>query len=113
MRRNKKGAWAVIAMTFDVVDMVWSAMGDDEFYSPSDLANSLGHATDAVTRVLEFLAKYGFAERVTRREMIFRKLANAPSPVEALKTLQMLLEETGDVERASSVSTPSRRLKLS
>ena len=103
----------MIAMTFDVIDMVWSAMEYEEFYSPSDLANRVGQPTDDVTRVLEFLAKYEFAQRVTRRELIFRKPANAPSPVDALRTLQMLLDETGDEGQASSVSAPFRHLKLS
>jgi hypothetical protein len=81
-------------MGFDVVDMVWSKMKDDEFYSPNDLANSLEQPVESVTRVLEFLKKYKFAEQVTRREMIFRKVANNPSPSDALRVLQTLL---GDV----------------
>jgi len=115
MRPNRKMALPVIAMTFDVVDVVWSAMGDDEFYSPSDLANRLGHTTDAVTRVLEFLAKYGFAERVTRREMIFRKLANTVGPGDALRVLQMLLEdvEVDETTRVANVSKTSKRFKSS
>ena len=75
-------------MTFDVVDLIWSAMRDGEFYSPNDLANSLEQPVESVTRVLEFLRKYKFAEQVTRREMIFRKVGGTPSPGDALRVLQ-------------------------
>jgi hypothetical protein len=97
-------------MTFDVVDLVWSAMRDGEFYSPNDLANSLEQQVESVTRVLEFLKKYKFAEQVSRREMIFRKKANNPSPGDALRVLQTML---GDVrvertERANVVEPYKR-----
>lgn len=90
-------------------------MGDDEFYSPSDLANSLGQPTHAVTRVLEFLTKYGFAERVTRREMIFRKLANAFGPGDALRVLQILLEDidVDDATRVANVPKTPKHFELS
>ena len=93
-------------MTFDMVDVVWSTMGSDSFYSPSDLSNSLGRPTHEVTRVLEFLTKYGFTERVTRREMIFRKIANPFGPDDALRVLQTLLEDThvSDAGKVASVS---------
>jgi hypothetical protein len=81
-------------MVLDVVDAIWSAMEDDEFYSPSDLANSLEQPIETVTRVLEFLKKYEFADQVTRREMLFRKTSAAVGPGDALRVLQTLLEDT-------------------
>jgi len=99
------------AMTFDMVDVVWSTMGNDEFYSPSDLSNSLGRPTHEVTRVLEFLTKYGFTERVTRREMIFRKIANPFGPCDALKVLQVLQGDSSidHVRRVTNLTKASRR----
>jgi hypothetical protein len=78
-------------MELDMVDRVWSAMKEDEFYSPNDLANNLEQPVESVTRVLEFLKKYEFAEQVTNREMIFRKVASDPSPGDLLAALRTLL----------------------
>jgi hypothetical protein len=78
-------------MELDVVDRVWLAMRESEFYSPADLANSLEQPVESVTRVLEFLKKYEFAEQVTNREMIFRKLVSDPSPGDLLDALRTLL----------------------
>jgi hypothetical protein len=86
-------------MALDLVDLIWSAMRDNEFYSPNDLANILGQPFESVARVLDFLKKYKFAEQVTRREMIFRKVANSPRPGDALRLLQMVLSDVR-VERA-------------
>ena len=97
-----------------MVDMVWSTMKDDEFYSPHDLANSLEQPVESVARVLEFLKKYKFAEQVTRREMIFRKVANNPSPGDALRVLQTVLGEVR-VERTerANVSGACKRFSAS
>ena len=99
-------------MTFDLVDTVWSTMRDGELYSLNDLTNTLERSTEAVTRVLEFLTKYGFAERVTSREMIFRKLPNGVSPGDALKVLQTIVEvaDVNDAEGIANLPKPSRRL---
>jgi hypothetical protein len=78
-------------MALDVVDLIWPAMRGDEFYSPNDLANSLKQPVQSVTRVLQFLNKYKFAEQISRREMIFRKVANNPNPGDALRVLQMMI----------------------
>jgi hypothetical protein len=98
-------------MSLDMIDTIWSVMQESEFYSPSDLVNILGQPTFAVVRVLEFLAKYGFAERVTRREMIFRRSENKLSPGDTLDVLRMLL---GDVDaryarRIANVSKAPKR----
>ncbi len=61
-------------MTLDLVDTVWSAMHESEFYTPNDLSNTLGEPTEAIVRILEFLTRYGFAQKVTKWELIFRKV---------------------------------------
>ena len=76
-----------------MVDLVWSLMRDGEFYSPADLANTLGQTTDTIVRILEFLARYKFAEQMTKRELIFRKAENAPSPGDALRVLRVVLAD--------------------
>jgi len=98
-------------MTLDMVNTIWSAMQEKEFYSPSDLANTLGQPTCAIVRVLEFLAKYGFAERVTKRELIFRRLENEFSPGDALRVLQMLLVDADarDAGRIANISRGPKR----
>ena len=92
-------------MALDVVALVWSAMRDDEFYSPNDLANRLKQPVQSVTRVLEFLNKYKFAEQISRREMIFRKVANNPRPGDALKVLQMVIGDVR-VDRTERANVP-------
>ena len=54
-------------MSLDIIDLVWSLMRDGEFYSPADLANPHGQPTDTIVRILEFFARYKFAERMTKR----------------------------------------------
>jgi hypothetical protein len=100
-------------MAFDLVDLIWSAMRDNELYSPSDLANSLEQPIETVTRVLEFLKKYKFADQVTRREMLFRKTAAAVGPGDALRVLQTLLEDArvSDAGQVVSVSKINRQQK--
>ena len=100
-------------MAFDVVNLIWSAMRDGEFYSPNDLANSLEQPVESVSRVLEFLKKYKFADQVTRREMLFRKTAAAVGPGDALRVLQTLLEDArvSDAGQVVSVSKINRHQK--
>ncbi len=78
-------------MGLDVVDAVWSAMKDAEYYSLNDLANSLEQPVESVTRVLKFLEKYEFAEQITKSEMIFRKLNSELNPAEILGALYSVL----------------------
>jgi hypothetical protein len=102
-------------MALDVVDLIWSSMRNDEFYSPSDLANSLKQPVQSVTRVLEFLNKYKFAEQISRREMIFRKVANSVSPGDALRVLQTMIDDVRveQTEQANFSQTPKKRFNLS
>jgi Mn-dependent DtxR family transcriptional regulator len=94
-----------------MIDTIWYTMQEDEFYSPSDLANILRQPPYVVVRVLEFLEKYGFAERVTKRELIFRRLENKLGPRDALKALRMLLGEADNAGRIANVSEAPRRFR--
>jgi hypothetical protein len=100
-------------MTLDMIDTIWSAMHGNEFYSPADLANTLGQPSYIVVRVLDFLAKYGFAERVTKRDPIFRRLENQLGPGDALRVLRMLLveAEADGVGRIANVSKAPKRFR--
>jgi len=97
-------------MTHDLINDVWSAMRVGEYYGPTDLANRLGQPAEAVGRVLEFLAKYGFADRLTKHEIIVRKLPNGMRPGDALKVLQELMQG-GQVNDIRSVADPARASK--
>ena len=77
-------------MIGNAIDAVWCAMKIGEFYSPSDLASTSGQSRVSVLRVLEFLKKYGFTEQLTKRELIFRRRWDSPSPADALHVLQTL-----------------------
>jgi hypothetical protein len=93
-------------MSLETVDLVWSLMRDGEFYSPADLANIIGQPTCMIARILEFLTKYKFIERVTKGELIFRKIPTGPSPAEAVSILRMIranaaLSEASEVARIS------------
>ena len=93
-----------------MVDSVWVAMHESEFYSPSDLSNTLGEPTEGIVRILEFLARYGFVQKITKRELIFRKVVNVPSPGDALRILRTVVEDGSlDVGRVANVSKMSGR----
>ena len=98
-------------MTLDMVDLVWSAMREGELYSSSDLANRLGQPDHAVVRILDFLARYRFAERITQREPIFRRLADALAPGDAMRILRALVEDAspGHTERVTASRTHKGR----
>ena len=74
----------------DLVDAVWELMREGEYYSSADLASMLECPTEAVTRVLDFLAKYKFARKFGPE--LFYKISGAPSPKEALNVLLTMIE---------------------
>lgn len=82
------------ALVTGLIDLVWGAMTESEFYTPDDLANTSTQSSYEGLRILEFLTRHGFVERITRREPIYRKLENAPNPGDALRILQTLIEDT-------------------
>lgn len=97
-----------------MVDLVWSLMRTGEFYTPDDVANIAGEPTEAIVRVLEFLARYNFAERMTKRELLFRKIPNGPSPSDAAKILRMLRANVAlnDAGRVANMSKAPRHIDL-
>jgi DNA-binding transcriptional MocR family regulator len=100
-------------MALDMIDLVWSLMRDKELYSPADLANILGQSTDTIVRIFEFLAKHKFVERVTKNELIFRKIPAGPSPGEAVKILRMLRANAATNKASQiNISRASRDLNL-
>jgi len=101
-------------MSLETVDLVWSLMQDGEFYSPADLANTLEQPTCTIVRILKFLERYKFIERITKRESIFRKIPTGPSPAEAATILRMLRANAAlnDASQVANVSERSRRLDL-
>jgi len=101
-------------MSLDMVDLVWSQMKTGELYSPDDIANIFGQPTDLIVRVLDFLARYKFAEQMSKRELIFRKIPNGPSPAHALKILRMLRANVAlnNARRVTNFSRVPRRLNL-
>ncbi len=103
-------------MALELVDTVWSSMRAGGFYSPADLANTSGQPIDAVTRVLSFLANYGFVDQVTKHELFYRRREASPSPNDTVRVLQSLLAKTAvDHETAirplSSSKQPRASLK--
>jgi len=112
-QRKRKAAPSPGTVGDDLIDSVWHAMRDDEVYTPRDLANRLDRPVFAVVRVLGFLARFGFAERVTGHELIFRKVSDAPAPGDALNILTMVLEQASDVRPVVSVPNPRTELNPS
>jgi len=99
-------------MSLDMMDLVWSQMKTGELYSPDDIANILGQPNDLIVQVLDFLARYKFAEQMSKRELIFRKIPNGPSPGDALKILRMLRANVAlnNARQVTSFSRVPRRL---
>jgi hypothetical protein len=101
-------------MSLETVDLVWSLMRDGEFYSPADLANTLRQPIYTIVQILKFLEKYEFIERITKCELIFRKIPTGPSPAEAVTILRTLRANAAlnDANQVANVSKTYRRLDL-
>lgn len=84
----------------DLIDSVWAAMTDNELYSAEDLANASQQPTGVVSRVLEFLTKYGFTEKLVKHQPLYRKLVDSRDPAESLTYLQRIVSnrDLQDVE---------------
>jgi hypothetical protein len=72
-------------------DSVWQLMRNGEVYSLTDLANVSGQPAHVLVPVLQFLTSYGFAERVTRHEWLFRRLDVPTAPRGTAAALQAVL----------------------
>jgi hypothetical protein len=101
-------------MSLETVDLVWSLMRDGEFYSPADLANTLQQPIYTIVQILKFLEKYRFIERITKRELIFRKIPTGPSPAEAVAILRTVRANAAlnDANQIAKVPKRYRRLDL-
>lgn len=108
-QQDQQDRQPVSSMTLNPIDSVWSSMRKGEFYSHNDLANKSGQPIDAVGRISEFLVRYGFAERLTTREPILRKLSDAPHPGDASRILQALLEDAASAIEAEPRACRSRK----
>lgn len=81
----------VKSSTTNPVDAVWLMMKNAELYSLADLRSVSRQTTDELVPVLEFLTRYGFAERVTRREWLLRRLNVPGAPRGTAAVLQAIL----------------------
>jgi hypothetical protein len=89
-------------------------MQDGEFYSPADLGNTLEEPICTIVQVLKFLEKYKFIERITKRELIFRKIPTGPSPATAATILRMVRANAAlnDANPVANVPKTYRRFDL-
>jgi hypothetical protein len=111
-QRKNRGTSSPSLVGDDLIDLVWDAMRDNEVYTPRDLANRLDEPVFAIVRVLGFLTRFGFAERVTGQELIFRKVSSAPAPGDALEILTMLLEQPSESDARSVIRLPRPKSQL-
>jgi len=87
-----------------VTDTVWARMRSGEYYTIRDLANASGEGIGMVARILDFLTKYGFVDRVAGQESLFRRrvVAYSLNPEETAEMLTLLVDQL--VEELSSPS---------
>jgi hypothetical protein len=90
----------VNSMPSNLADVLWGVMRRGELYSIGDLVSLVGESLDDVRRGLAFLAEFGFIERVSEAESIFRKKAEGPSPSEAVTILQEFVHPHMTVPKA-------------
>lgn len=74
------------------IDSVWASMREGKYYSVQDLANASGCPRTLVANVTDFLAKYGFAEKIGRSEPLFTRAKLELSPTETIKLLECITE---------------------
>lgn len=74
-------------------DGVWARMIQGRYYSIADLASLMGQPGSMVADVLEFLANYGFVNRVGAKEPVFTKSTGKFSPGETIKILNCIANQ--------------------
>lgn len=92
----------VKSSTTNPVDAVCHVMKNAELCSLADLRSVSGQTTHELVPVLEFLTRYGFAERVTRREWLLRRLNVPAAPRGTAAVLQAMLAPSLSHSAASS-----------
>lgn len=81
--------------TEDTVDAIWSIGGDGRWRRSRDFAKILRRKPKHVVEALEVLVKYGFAESIDRGEILFRSVAQSPSPMEMAELVASLRPSVG------------------
>ena len=74
-------------------DGLWTTMTLGKYYSVRDLANLTGQPRSTVADVLQFLANYGFVDRVGEKEPVFTKSPVKFSPGESINLLKCIAEQ--------------------
>jgi Fic family protein len=68
-------------------------MTQGKYYSIHDLASLTGQPRSTVTDVLQFLANYGFVDRIGAKEPVFTKSQVKFSPGETINILRCVAEQ--------------------
>ncbi|MGA2626604.1 MAG: hypothetical protein ABSF63_06040 [Candidatus Bathyarchaeia archaeon] len=74
-------------------DDLWAIMTQGKYYSIHDLANLTEQSRSTVAGVLEFLANYGFVDRIGAKEPVFTKSTVKFSPGETINLLKCVAEQ--------------------
>ena len=74
----------------NTVEAIWSIGSDGRWRRSRDFAKILRRKPKHVVEALEVLVKYGFAESIDRGEVLFRTVAESPSPMELAELLASL-----------------------
>jgi len=77
----------------DLISEVWEAMMPYEYYTPRDIANTLGISVEQVWRVMDLLLRYGFLELVIGKGALVQKVIGVPSPEMAMSLLAKLASQ--------------------
>jgi hypothetical protein len=80
-----------------------------EVYTPGELASRVNLTVPAVAVILDFLMRYGFVIRVSRREQLFVKEAHAPSPRNVVKIFQTMTQLTLGDDNPRAPGRPEMR----
>lgn len=68
-------------------------MKQGKYYSVQDISNASGYTTSLVADVMQFLSKYGFAERIGIDEPLFTRVKLELSPAGTVKLLECISEQ--------------------
>jgi hypothetical protein len=73
-----------------IIELVWSVMRDGKWLRPDDIAKLVPSRAAEVVEVLEFLVKFGFAQRHGVDQNSYRIPKTDPSPMEVAEILQAM-----------------------
>lgn len=72
-------------------DSLWSMMDAGKYYSIRDLTNLSGESQNTILEVVNFLAKYGFVERVGSTDSVYSKSEIVLTPSKSIEILRALI----------------------